>query len=98
MYDECKSVGIMNNNPLLYNRAYEVEFSYGTTEVLTANIIYENLLAQFDEKVHRQVLLDKIIDHIQDVNAIGKEDAFTKTPNGMTQRKIIHQVGSYAFN
>ena len=42
-------------------------------EVLTANIISENLLAQVDEEGHRQILLDEIIDHIQDVNDIGNE-------------------------
>ena len=57
-------------------------------EVLTANIISENLLAQVDEEGHRQMLLYEIIDHRYDVNAIGKEDAFTKTPNGMKQRKM----------
>ena len=28
-----------------------------------------------------------IIDHVQDVNAIVKEDEFTKTPIGMKRRK-----------
>ena len=32
---EGRSVGNMNNNPMLDNREYEVGFSYGTTEVLT---------------------------------------------------------------
>ena len=43
--DEGKAVGNMNNNPLLDNRAYQVEFSDGTPEVLTAKIIADNLLA-----------------------------------------------------
>ena len=81
--DEGKAVGNMKNNQLLDTRAYGVEFADGTTEVLTANIIYENLLAQVNEGEHRKMILDEIIDHRQDVNAIGKEDAFTKTPNGM---------------
>ena len=33
------------------------------------------------------MLLYDIIDHVQDVNAIVKEDEFTKTPNGMKRRK-----------
>ena len=73
----------MNNNPLLDTRAYEVEFSDGTTEALTTNIIACNLLAQVDEEVHCQMLLENIIDHRQDVNAILKEDVFTETTNGM---------------
>ena len=42
------------------------------TEVLTANIISDNLLAKDVEEGHHQMLLDEIIYHRQDVNAIGK--------------------------
>ena len=70
--DEGKSLVNMNNKPLLDTRAYVVDFSDGVTEVLTANVIAENLLAQVDEEGHRQMLLDEIIYHIQDVNYIGK--------------------------
>ena len=41
--DEGKDVGTMNNNPLIDTREYEVDFSDGVTEALTANIIAENL-------------------------------------------------------
>ena len=78
----------MYNNPLLYTKAYQVQFSDSTTEFLNAKIIAENILAQVDEEGRRQIILDGIIDHRQDVNAIGKEDAFTKTLNGTKQRKI----------
>ena len=71
--DEGKAVVNINNNPLVCTRAYEVQFSDSMNEVLTANIISENLLAQVDEEGHRQILLDEIIDHIQDVNDIGNE-------------------------
>ena len=46
---EGKDVGNMNNNPLLDTRSYKVEFSDCTTEVISANIIAENPLAQVDE-------------------------------------------------
>ena len=46
MDDEGKDVVTMNNNPLLDTREYKVEFSDGTTEVLTTNIFSENLLTQ----------------------------------------------------
>ena len=74
--DEGKDVVNMNNIPLLDTRAYKVDFSDSTTEVLTANIISENLSVQVDEEVHRQILLDNIIDHRQVVNFLGKEDVF----------------------
>ena len=39
-------IGRPSNNPLLDSRRYKVEYLDGTTEVLTANIIAENSLAQ----------------------------------------------------
>ena len=86
--DECKAVGKMNNNPLLDTRAYEIEFADDTTEVLTDNIIADNILAQVDEEGNHKIILYEIIDHRQNVNAIGKEDAFTKMLNGMKRRKM----------
>ena len=70
LYDEGKAVGNMSKNPLLDTIAYELEFYDVTTEVLTANIISKNLLAQDDEEGHYQMLLDEIIYHRQDVNYI----------------------------
>ena len=60
---EGKPIGKPNMNPILDSRQYEVEFLNGDTEILTANTIAENLLAQVDEEGHRQMLLDEIIDH-----------------------------------
>ena len=34
------------------------------------------------------MLIDDIIDHRQDVNAIGEEEESTKTPNGLKRRKM----------
>ena len=61
--NEGNVVGIASNNPLTDTCAYEIEFIDGTTEVITANIIAENLLAQVDEEGHRQMMLDEIIDY-----------------------------------
>ena len=68
--DEGKDVGNMKNNPLLDTITYEVGFDDGTTEVLTANIIAKNLLAQVNKEGHRQMILDEIIDHRQVVSTI----------------------------
>ena len=61
--DEGKYVGNMNNKPLLNNRAYEIQFDYGTTEVITTTNIAKNILAQVDEEGHCQILIDDIIYH-----------------------------------
>lgn len=69
--NEGKPVGVANNNPLLHLPQYEVEYLDGTTEILAANVIAKNLLAQVDEEGHRQLLLDdEIIDHRSDTTAI----------------------------
>ena len=62
VYNDGKPIGQPSNNPITDTRAYEVEYLDGTTEVLTANIIAENLLAQVDKEGHRQLLLSEIID------------------------------------
>ena len=78
----------MNNNPFLGTIAYKVELADFTAEIITANIISENLLAQVDEERHLQVIIYKTIYHRRDVNYIEKEDAFTVTTNGINRRKI----------
>ena len=61
--DEGRPLGVPSNNPLLDHRQYKVEFLDGRTEVLTANIIAENLLAQVDDEGHRHLMIDEIEDH-----------------------------------
>ena len=56
--DEGRDVGTMKNNPMIDTRVYEVEFADGATEVLTDNIIANNLLAKVDEEGHCQMILD----------------------------------------
>ena len=63
VYQDGRTIGIPSNNPLIDSRRYEVEYLYGTIEVLTANIIAENLLAQVDDQGHRHLLIDEIEDH-----------------------------------
>ena len=85
--DEGNPVGIPSNNPLLDSRQYEVEFDDGTTEVMTANIIAENLLAQVDEEGRRQQMLEEIIDHRVLPDAIPKSKGTFVTKRGL-KRKV----------
>jgi hypothetical protein len=68
-------------NPLLDRRAYEVEFLDGTQQVLEANFLAENILAQVDKDGHRQLLLDEIVDHRRSSDSvpIGKGTITTKS-------------------
>ena len=80
-------IGKRNNNPLMDSRMYEVEFLDGSIEILTANIIAENLLAQVDSEGHRQLLLKEIIDHRTDGTELKKENGYFKTPQGTRRKK-----------
>lgn len=51
--DGRQYIGKAHKNPLLDTRKFEVEFDDGTIEVLMANIIAEDILAQVDNGGHR---------------------------------------------
>lgn len=75
------------NNPLTDTRAYEVEFIDGRIEVLTANVIAENLLAQVDEEGHRTLLLEQIEDYKEDESITKRNDQFYITASGLKKKK-----------
>ena len=50
-----------NKYPILDSRQYEVDYVNGSTEILIANIITQNIIARLDEKGHCQMLFDEII-------------------------------------
>ena len=85
---EGKPIGIESSNPLTDTRVYEVEFLDGTKESLSANIIAENLLAQVDEEGHRQLLMDEIINHRKNADAIEKKDGLYVTRQGTKRHKV----------
>ena len=86
---EGQTTGQSNKNPILDTRLYEVEFIDGTIEAITANVIAENLLAQVDSEGHRQMMLDEIIDHRSDGNAVQKKNGFITNPKtGTKHRKL----------
>jgi hypothetical protein len=74
-------------NPLLDSRHYEVEFTDGETEILTPDIITENLLAQVDEEGHRQMLIDEIEYHRITDDAIPIDQGTFPTPAGMKRQQ-----------
>jgi PAS domain-containing protein len=72
-----------NNNQLLDSRQYEIEYADGRTDILTANVIAENLLAQVNEEGQRHLLIDEIEDHRTSKEAIPKEKGTYKTKRGL---------------
>jgi hypothetical protein len=63
-------IGIVDQNPLLDTRIYEVEYSDGQNASLSANIIAENMFAQVDDEGNRFQLLSEITDHRTDGSEI----------------------------
>ena len=70
-----RPIGKCNKNPILDTRAYEVEYTDGTIEILPANIIAENILAQVDAEGHTELSLEEIIDHRTNNEAVKKEQS-----------------------
>ena len=57
------------------------------TELLTANIIAENLLSQVDDQVHRHLMIDEIEDHQNNSDAFPKENGTILTPSRLQRKK-----------
>ena len=58
----------------------------GNEEVITANVIAENLLAQTDDQGHRYLMLDEILDVKTDKDAVPKERGLRVNRYGTTTR------------
>ena len=84
---EGRPLGVANNNPILDTRQYEVEFLDGQVEILTANLIAENIIAQADNEGHYHLALDEIEDHRVLEDAIPKNKGTYTTKQGTTRRK-----------
>ena len=76
----------LTNNLLLDTRLYEVEYLDGSSEVLSANILAENILAQVDKDGHRHLMIDEISNHRTTKDAIPKEKGTFKTRSGATRK------------
>ena len=85
--NEGRPIGKSSTNPILDSRAYEVEFIDGQTEVLTANVIAENILSQINEDGHRHMMISEIEDHRKTPQAIEKKDSTYITRSGMQRNK-----------
>lgn len=83
---EGRPIGMANDNPLLDTQEYEVEFSDGHVESMSASSIAQHLFSQVDEEGHQHILLDDIIDFQKDGTVVDKADAFVVMKNGVKRR------------
>jgi hypothetical protein len=70
--------GRANANSMLYSRTYEIEFPDGRSDKYTANNIAENMYAQCDTKGNQFNIMDCIIDHKKDGNALERANMYVK--------------------
>ena len=82
-------------NPLLDSRQYEVEYDNGDTEIIAANILAENILGQVDKHGFWELLMDEIVDHRQNSDAIPKEKGTFITTSGTT--RLVHTTCGWDF-
>jgi len=74
--DDGRMIGEANDNPILDTRSYLVEFPDGDVTEYTANIIAESMIAQCDSNGNDVKLLDEIVDHKSDGNAVKDADRY----------------------
>ena len=75
-------IGRAHTNPLFDTREYVVEFTDGSTENYSANVIAECMYAQVDAEGNQFQLLDEITDHRSDNLAIRIDDGFVTSQSG----------------
>ena len=81
----------MNSNPLLDTRLYEVEFPDGGICEYTANIIAESIYSNVDEEGAPYILVDGIIGHHFNNDAIPSEKGYVTGNN--SRKRVITTKG-----
>jgi hypothetical protein len=79
--------GKASANPILDTRTYNVEFPDGRSEEYTAKVIAENMYAQCDEEGNQFLVLQDIVGHQTDGNAVERADMYIKIGSNKKIRK-----------
>ena len=90
-YDEI-STGEGHYNDTQEKYVYEVDYTDGRTEKLTANIISENTLSQVDSEGHHYQVLTEVTEHKRYDKAITNVNGFIKSIDGNLHRKRTTHV------
>jgi hypothetical protein len=85
---EGDAIGRAHTNPLFDTREYDIEFTDGTVEKYTANIIAENMFAQVDDEGNMYQILSEITDHKTDGTAIPISEGTVRTASGAERPKV----------
>ena len=68
-----------------------MEYQDGHKASMTANFIAQNLFAQVDEKGHRHVLFDEIVDNSTDGKELKQQGVLVATKSGTQRRRETTQ-------
>ena len=82
MDNEGNEMGTYHDNAIIYSQKYEVEFANISSEIYTANMLAKNIIAQVNDEGKRQMLIDKIIEHIYSGGVITKANGTFVTQHG----------------
>ena len=85
--NDGKPLGVASSNPITDTRLYEIEYMDGSAEVVPANVIAENILSQVDEEGNGQLMIDEIINHRSNEDAVKHKHAFYTTSSGRSTRR-----------
>ena len=91
-------IGQYDANPIMNSRVYDVMSPDGSIQQYAANIIAENLYSQVDEEGHRYIMLDEIVDHRKNDDAVEKQDAFITNNYGRKSRTITTKGWDFLIN
>ena len=67
---------------------HDVEFTDGSIEKYTANVIAENMFAQVDDEGHQFLIMKEITDHRKDNTAVPISDGTITSSNGNVKPKV----------
>jgi hypothetical protein len=85
---EGAPMGKRHPNPILDSRLYDVEFPDGSTEVVAANLIAENLFSQVDEQGRSYQIMKDITDHRSNDKAVSLANGYITNTSGTRKPKI----------
>ena len=68
--------------PLLNTLSYDVVFDDGEVKEYSANVIAENMFSQVDQDGYHVQMLDSIVDHASEDDAVRKENQYITTRSG----------------
>ena len=90
--DDGSIQGTRNENLILDTRTYDVEFPDGEVTEYTANVIAENMWAQCDLDGQQHILLEAIVDHKFNDDAVKFNDRFVYVNGRRYPRKTTKGV------